>query len=118
MQTKRNLVQIKGLSEAKIDKIYEAAHKLDPSSGGWVTGLVVLQQRDVEIKRITTGSKDLDMLLGGGVETKSLTELYGEYRCVVMQQSRGVPACPLASTLLPVKLTMAIRHRTQPHTLK
>ena len=31
------------------------------------------------IKKITTGSKALDELLGGGVETMSMTEFYGEY---------------------------------------
>lgn len=31
--------------------------------------------------RISTGSAALDNLLGGGVETKALTEIYGEYRC-------------------------------------
>lgn len=32
-----------------------------------------------KIGRITTGSKSLDALLGGGIETKSITELFGEY---------------------------------------
>ncbi|MEM0296964.1 MAG: DNA repair and recombination protein RadA [Zestosphaera sp.] len=32
-----------------------------------------------KIGRITTGSRSLDSLLGGGVETKSITELFGEY---------------------------------------
>jgi RecA/RadA recombinase len=31
--------------------------------------------------RISTGSVALDNLLGGGIETKALTEIYGEYRC-------------------------------------
>jgi RecA/RadA recombinase len=31
--------------------------------------------------RISTGSAALDNLLGGGIETKALTEIYGEYRC-------------------------------------
>jgi len=30
-------------------------------------------------KKITTGSKSLDELLGGGVETKTITEFFGEY---------------------------------------
>jgi RecA/RadA recombinase len=29
---------------------------------------------------ISTGSSDLDNLLGGGVETGSLTEIFGEFR--------------------------------------
>jgi len=30
--------------------------------------------------RVSTGSKEFDTLLGGGIETKQLTEVYGEYR--------------------------------------
>jgi RecA/RadA recombinase len=30
--------------------------------------------------RITTGSKDLDTILGGGVETGTITEFFGEFR--------------------------------------
>ena len=33
----------------------------------------------MSIGRITTGSKALDQLLGGGVETKTITEFFGEY---------------------------------------
>ena len=33
-----------------------------------------------EIVLITTGSKDLDALLKGGIETGSITELFGEFR--------------------------------------
>ena len=30
--------------------------------------------------RLSTGSKELDQLLGGGVETQSITEVFGEFR--------------------------------------
>ncbi|RLG81623.1 MAG: DNA repair and recombination protein RadA [Thermoprotei archaeon] len=33
----------------------------------------------LNIRKITTGSKNLDDLLGGGIETKTITEFYGEY---------------------------------------
>ena len=36
-------------------------------------------ERRKEIGRITTGSKKLDDLLGGGVETQALTEFFGRY---------------------------------------
>lgn len=39
-----------------------------------------LKDRKKHIKKITTGSSNLDDLLGGGVETKAITEIYGEYR--------------------------------------
>lgn len=29
---------------------------------------------------LTTGSKELDKLLGGGIETGSITEMFGEFR--------------------------------------
>lgn len=33
-----------------------------------------------DIIQISTGSKDFDALLGGGIETGSLTEVFGEFR--------------------------------------
>jgi len=33
----------------------------------------------LSVRKITTGSKNLDDLLGGGIETKTITEFYGEY---------------------------------------
>ncbi len=38
-----------------------------------------LKRERMGIGRITTGSKKLDELLGGGVETKTITEFFGEY---------------------------------------
>ncbi len=31
------------------------------------------------LRKLTTGSKDLDKLLGGGIETRAITEFFGEY---------------------------------------
>ncbi|GMN46783.1 hypothetical protein TIFTF001_015964 [Ficus carica] len=64
MHTKKHLTGIKGLSEAKVDKICEAAEK------------IVRKQ----VVRITTGSQALDELLGGGIETLAITEAFGEFR--------------------------------------
>lgn len=36
-------------------------------------------KRRLSIERISTGSKALDELLGGGIETQAVTEFYGEY---------------------------------------
>ena len=47
---------------------------------GFTTANQVLQQRG-EIIRLTTGASSLDEILGGGLETGSITEIYGEYRC-------------------------------------
>ncbi|CAL5392750.1 unnamed protein product [Camellia sinensis] len=64
MHTKKNLTGIKGLSEAKVDKICEAVEKIVRKS----------------VVRITTGSQALDELLGGGIETRAITETFGEFR--------------------------------------
>lgn len=36
-------------------------------------------ERREDVGRITTGSKGLDELIGGGIETQSITEVYGEF---------------------------------------
>ena len=38
------------------------------------------KQRRMNITKITTGSNQLDNLLGGGIETGSITEIFGEFR--------------------------------------
>ncbi len=45
---------------------------------GYETADVILEKRK-NIGRITTGSKELDNLIGGGVETMSITEAYGKF---------------------------------------
>lgn len=77
MQCKKDLAVIKGLSEAKVDKIIDAARKL--TDAGFITGTTCLEQRSHVVK-ITTGSTALDQLLGGGVESRSITEAFGEFR--------------------------------------
>lgn len=46
---------------------------------GFTTATEFHQKRS-EIVQITTGSKELDKLLQGGVETGSITEIFGEFR--------------------------------------
>ncbi len=45
---------------------------------GFETADEVLRKRD-EVEKISTGSKRLDDLLGGGIETQAITEVYGEF---------------------------------------
>eukprot|EP01036_Dinobryon_divergens_P028595 gene28595-37564_t len=71
----RDLIAIKGLTEAKVEKIKEAARKLDCRGGLFKTGLEMKEKRKAVIK-MTTGSTALDKILGGGVETCSITELF------------------------------------------
>ena len=74
---RKALLAIRGISEAKCDKILAEASKLVPM--GFTTATEVHQTRS-EIISITTGSKEFDTLLGGGIETGSITELFGEFR--------------------------------------
>lgn len=74
---KKQILNIKGISEAKADKILLEATKLIPM--GFTTA-TEFHQRRAEIVYITTGSQELDKLLGGGLETGSITEMFGEFR--------------------------------------
>lgn len=121
---KKALLSIKGISEAKADKILNEATKLVPM--GFTTATEFHQKRAdlvqvslssshcfsesimnifkmkvfefwdffqniahwlddnfisiVHYLQLTTGSKELDKLLGGGIETGSITEIFGEFR--------------------------------------
>lgn len=75
--TKKTLVAIKGLSEIKVDKIIDACSKI--CHLGFEPSNIFLQKR-MNLTYLTTGSKELDKLLGGGIETGSITEMFGEFR--------------------------------------
>jgi len=75
--TMKSLLAIKGVSEIKANKIMEAACKLVPLN--FCTAAEVMRQRS-NICRMHTGSKELDNLLQGGIETGSITEIFGEFR--------------------------------------
>jgi len=70
------LAEIAGVGEAAARKIINTARNaLDM---GFVSGEELLQKRE-NITKITTCSKALDTLLGGGIETNGITEVYGEF---------------------------------------
>lgn len=75
--TKKALLAIKGISEAKADKIIQEAAKIVPM--GFTTASEFHVRRS-EIIHLTTGSQELDKLLRGGFETGSITEMFGEFR--------------------------------------
>jgi DNA repair protein RAD51 len=93
---KKNLVIIKGLSEIKVDKIIKAVYEI--LKLGIQPCIIALEERK-KLTRITSGSKELDSLLGGGFESNSITELFGEFRtgktqichtlCVTCQLSKS-----------------------------
>ncbi len=77
MATKKRLGKIKGLSDQKIDKIQQAAVKIE--NIGFTTALKYMEKRK-SVLRISTGSQKLDELLNGGIESMSITEVFGEFR--------------------------------------
>ena len=79
MVTKKKLCNIKGLSEAKVDKMKEAVIKVCGANSGFRTALQQSQARK-NIFRISTGSMELNKLLGGGLESMAITEVFGEFR--------------------------------------
>ena len=74
---KKQLVQVKGLSENKVDKIIEAAQKI--VNLGFQTASTYFEKRQSMVQ-LSSGSASLDQLLGGGFETGSITEIFGEFR--------------------------------------
>ena len=69
-----------GLGEASVVKIIKAAKdsiKNTPQMG-FETGIEALKKREL-IGKITTGSDELNKLMGGGIETQAITELYGQF---------------------------------------
>lgn len=72
-----DLAELAGLGEAAARKAIQAARSM--MNLGFSDGLEFSEKRK-EIFYITTGSKNLDNLLGGkGVETKAITEAFGAF---------------------------------------
>jgi len=65
------------IGETQAKKIIAAARKA-AEIGAFLTADKVLERRKT-VGWITTGSKNLDALLGGGVETRAVTEVFGEF---------------------------------------
>lgn len=75
--TMKSLTAVKGISEAKATKLLAEASKLVDL--GFSSAIDYHQVRQ-NMLYLSTGSKDLDKLLGGGMETGAITELFGEFR--------------------------------------
>lgn len=94
--TTRKLAEVKGISEAKVNKLKAIAKTLNGGNGTFRTAADALIDRK-SIITLSTGSMELDKLLEGGIETGSITEVFGEFRtgktqlchtlCVTCQQS-------------------------------
>lgn len=79
METKKRLANVKGISDAKVDKLIAAAQSLETENFTFISGSTCLKNRS-KVIRMTTGSTELDKLLGGGIESMSITEVFGEFR--------------------------------------
>ena len=71
------LVAAAEVGEATASKIIAGAREV-ADVGGFETGDRILERRRL-VGKINTGSKNLNELLGGGMETQSIMELYGEF---------------------------------------
>ncbi|MEM2909945.1 MAG: LAGLIDADG family homing endonuclease [Nitrososphaerota archaeon] len=79
-----------GIGEKKAAEIITAARQAIEIS--WVTAKDLASLR-VNVGRITTGIKQLDSLIGGGVETQSITEFYGEFGSGKSQLCHQLAVC-------------------------
>lgn len=69
--------KVDGIGESAAESIVNSAMK-KADVGGFETGTDRYEQRQ-EMEKISTNSDSFNELLDGGIETQSLTELYGEF---------------------------------------
>jgi len=77
MTNRKSLLSIKGFNENKIKKIFNEANKIEVY-GLFEKGSTFMNARNSIIFHIPTSSKKLDEILGGGIESSSITEIIGE----------------------------------------
>ncbi|MBS3119406.1 DNA repair and recombination protein RadA [Candidatus Woesearchaeota archaeon] len=70
------LIEAAGVTEAASRKMISAAR--DALSMGFESGEEIMKRRE-KVRKISTGSKNFDALLGGGFETSAITECFGEF---------------------------------------
>ncbi len=70
------LTEEAGVSEAAARKMIQCARSM--LDMGFETADTILEKRN-NVSKITTGSESFDSILGGGVETGAITELFGEF---------------------------------------
>ncbi|MFQ6051128.1 MAG: DNA repair and recombination protein RadA [Candidatus Hydrothermarchaeota archaeon] len=74
--TALELKEVADIGESTAIKIINSAR--NACDMGFFRGDEILEKRK-QIGRITTNSKNFDHLLGGGIETQAITELFGEF---------------------------------------
>ena len=96
-----------GIGEKRAEEIINAARSAIALTFVKAEELLKMQQ---SVERLTTGSKALDNLLGGGLETQTITEFYGEFgsgKCVAGE----TPVAYLNSDKLHVEPIEAVYER-------
>ncbi len=78
MTRRKNLLNIKGFTEKKISNIFTEANKIEVYNL-FLKGSDFMNERDNTIFKISSGSNNLDNIIGGGLESNSITEIIGEY---------------------------------------
>ncbi|XP_018325295.1 meiotic recombination protein DMC1/LIM15 homolog [Agrilus planipennis] len=85
MTITKKLCEIIGSNDEKVAKIKEACTKISLPNC-FITASEFSDQRK-HLFKLSTGSNALDKLLGGGVESMSITEVFGEFRAGKTQLS-------------------------------
>jgi len=75
--TTADLAEAAELGEATAKKIIKGAREI-ADIGGFKTGTDVLLKRQ-DVRKLRSFVPEFDELLGGGIETQAITELYGEF---------------------------------------
>jgi DNA repair protein RadA len=74
--TPGELVEASGVTEALARKMIQVSR--DSLEMGFISGEDILRKR-AEVIKISTGSANFDRLLDGGLETRAITECFGQY---------------------------------------
>jgi len=76
MASPTELIEIAGLGEGTAAKAIKAAR--DALEMGFESADKLAERRKL-VGKLTMGSKEVDTLIGGGIETQSITEIYGKF---------------------------------------
>lgn len=80
MSTKKDVLNIRGITDARYDNLVKAAAHVSCRASGQFQSASELRTGFESRFHVSTGSGELDAILGGGMESCSLTEIYGEFR--------------------------------------
>jgi len=78
VSTPAELSTILDIKDSEAVRLINAAKSSVDLGNGFRTGVNLMEERKT-VQKVTTGSKSLDDLLGGGIETQAITEFFGEY---------------------------------------